>query len=646
MIPLRSAFLAIALLWAWPLSAQERVALVLGNADYATVGALVNPVNDASDITSALEGLGFDVLLGTDLTRAEMIETTERFVTMAAEAEVALFYYAGHGFQVGGENFLVPVDAAIARAEDVPGQTFALQPLLEALDGTDALKLIFLDACRDNPFGAALEADPRLGDGLARPDVPYTDFFFAYATNPNNVAFDGTGRNSFFTEAMRSHIYTPGQEISALLLNVRIDVKNATGGRQIPFNSSSLTRQFQFDPSPPTVSEETMLWQVAADVRDPLLMQIYLDRYPEGRHTEEVMGLLDTETELSRSLGNGYDDAQAERLWNLARRTRMRPLLEFYLERYPQGAHVEEAGRLLAVIPRPEDASPGNICERLATHPRDATSTNPGIPFPQLQENAFAAIQACGAAVTLTPELPHYTALLARATHAAGDLDRAVGLYQTAADDGDLRAMVSLAQLYIAGNGVPQQTDVGLALYERAAEGGSADAMINLAVTLFQGNLVPADPDRAIALLRRAAEDGSGQALYNLGVLAKDGVIDSPADALEYFLRAGRSGWMDGWRAAAILLDGGVGVQADPSAASVMLLRGAAEDSGQTLALMETHGDQLSRQTIAATQTRLQRAGFYTAAIDGLPGPGLMLALQEWRAGGFDPEVLVGPPEG
>ena len=644
-IGIRTAALALALLWPWAVSAQDRVAFVLGNSSYETVGALANPVNDASDISIALEGLGFEVLLGTDLDREAMLAATERFAEMAAEADAALFYYAGHAFQVEQENYLVPVDAAIARVEDVADQTVPLQRLLAAVRAAPGLKLIFLDACRDNPFGAALEADPRLGEGLARVGSE-ADFFIAYATNPDNVAYDGTGRNSFFTEAMLSHIYTPGQDITDLLINVRGDVLKATGGRQIPYDISSLTRQFRFDPSPPTVSEETMLWQVAADAGDPLLMQLYLDRYPEGRHSQEVLGFLDTQSGPARSLGTVDDDAQAERLWTLARRTRMRPLLDFYLERYPDGSHADEARRLIAAIPRPEDADPGNVCERLATHPRDATSSNAGIPFSQLQQNALPAIQACSAAATLAPELPHYTALLARATAAAGDLGRAVSLYQVAADDGDLRAMVSLAQLYETGTGVAQDTGVALALYERAAEGGSEDAIINLAVSLFQGAGVPADPERAIALLRRAADDGSAKAIFNLGVLAQDGVVDAPADALTYFERAARAGETGGWQAAAILLDEGRGVARDPSAASVMLLRGAAEDSGQILAMMESRGTEWSRDTLAAMQARLARAGFYTSTVDGLPGPNLTQALQEWRAGGFDPEVLVGPPEG
>ncbi|MWD29014.1 peptidase C14, caspase catalytic subunit p20 [Aquicoccus sp. SCR17] len=638
---LRLLLIVVAALWLVPAAAQQRVALVIGNSDYKTVGALENPFNDASDISIALEGLGFDVLLGTDLGHDEMLEATDRFGAMAAESDVALVYYAGHGFQVDGTNYLVPVDAAIARAEDVPDQTLPMQMILNAMAKAPGLKLVFLDACRDNPFGAALE-EGDMGEGLARVGTE-KDFLFAYSTQPDNVAYDGTGRNSFFTEAVLNHIYTPGQDIAQMLINVRRDVIASTGGRQVPWDNSSLTQQFRFDTSPPTASEETLLWQVAAKARDPQLMELYMDRYPQGDHLGDVVAFLETEPDtLTRNLGQMAEDgAEADRLWRLARRTRMRPLLEFYLEEYPQGEHAGQARRLLETIPRPEDAAPGAVCERLATHPRDATAVNGGVSFDWLQRNALAAIQACSAAVTQSPELPHYMALLARATAASGDLERAVQLYKRASDRGDLRAMVSLAQLYEAGNGVPQEPQTAMTLYERAAEGGSHDAQINLAVALFQGAGVAQDTDRAISLLRQAADSGSAKATYNLGVLAQDGAIDTPAAALDYFERAAAEGESPAFRAAAILLDEGRGVSRDPGRAANMLLRGAAEDRGEILQMLSESADQWSRETLREVQSRLKTAGFYTKAVDGVPGPNFTAALEKWRNGGFDADVLV-----
>ena len=619
--------------------AGERVALVIGNSEYEAVGSLDNPRNDALDISVALEGLGFDVLLGRDLTQAAMQQITRDFADAAQDADVALFYYAGHGFQVDGQNYLIPTDAAIARPSDVSAQTIAMTGILQAMEQAPGLKLIFLDACRDNPFGATLQDDP----GLARIGTE-ADFMFAYATQPGNVAYDGTGRNSFFTKALLHHLYTPGQQLAELMIAVRRDVISATGGQQIPWENSSLTRQFVFDTNPPDTSGETLFYQVAASMQDDEVMRLYLDSYPEGAHRNEVLAYLETGTR-TRSLDapdSGVESgAQAEKLWTLAQRSRLRPLLDLYVERYPDGDHVDEAERLLSLIPDMQDASPGALCERLVTHPRDAIAGTPGVPFERLQQNAIAAIRACSAAVTQTPNLPHYIALLARATAASGDLARAIDLYQTAADRGDLRAMVSLAQLKENGTGMPRDIPAAMELYQQAARGGSADAMINLAITLFEGVDLPQDTDRAIALLKHASEGGSAKATFNLGVLAQDGVIGDPADALDYFRRAARNGEYEGYRAAAILLDEGRGVTQDPTEAANMLLRGAAEDQGAILAELTEQAEQWSKATLAQVQLRLAAAGVYTSDVDGLPGPNFTAALRQWRNGGFDANVLV-----
>lgn len=620
-------------------SAEERLALVVGNSAYERVEALDNPINDALDMSVALEGLGFDVILGSDLDMDRMHAALEEFEAAADSADVVLFYYAGHGFQVSGQNYLVPVDATLSGVEDLPDQTVPLSDILEVMERASGVKLVFLDACRDNPFGVGLDEIPGMGSGLARAGTE-ADFMFVYATQPNNVAYDGTGRNSFFTEALLNHIYTPGQDIAELMISVRRDVLAATGGRQVPWENSSLTRQVQFDRSPVTASEETLLWQVAADMGDPALMELYAEQFPQGAHVGDVTAFLETGG-ATRTLARRDETAAAERLWNLARRSRLRPLLEYYLERYPDGADAPQARRLLQLIPKVEDSSPGSLCERLTTHPRDATAVHSGVPFERLQGNALTAIQACSAAASQSPELPHYIALLARATAAAGDLDRAVRLYRSAADRGDLRAMVSLAQLNETGTGVPQDVDAAYALYERAAKAGSPDAMINLAVSLFQGDRGAPDPDRAVALLRRAAEAGSPKAVFNLGVLAQDGVIDTPEAALDHFLRAARDGETQGYRAAAILLDEGRGVRRDPERAAEFLLRGVAEDNGTLLAHLTQSKQLWSRDTLSEVQAKLKKAGYYTAMIDGLSGPNFTSALKRWRNGGFKAEVLA-----
>lgn len=614
-------------------SAESRMALVIGNSDYQSIAGLENPSNDALDISVALEGLGFDVMLEIDVPQARFKALVDEFGARAEAADVVLLFYAGHGFQIGGQNYLVPIDAVISSAADLTDQTFLLDQLLRAMERSHGVKLVFLDACRDNPFGSV--EDTGIGDGLARVGTE-ANFLFSYATQPDNVAYDGSGRNSFFTKAMLHHIYTPSQDIAQMMIGVRRDVLAATGGRQIPWENSSLTRSFQFNTNPSSISEESMLYQIAVDERDPDLLSLYIERYPEGAHEAEAVAFLDSGTQTRAIEARGETD-RAQRLWTLAQRSRMRPLLELYLTRYPDASNREEAQRLLQNLPRPEDASPGKICERLATHPRDATAENSGVPFSRLQGNALGAIQACSAAAAGRPELPHYTALLARATAATGDLERAVVLYKDAAERGDLRAMVSLAQLTERGTVVAQDAERAMALYERAAEGGSHDAMINLAITLFEQQ---SDVPRAIALLKRASEEGSAKATFNLGVLAQDGMADGPETALAYFQQAAQDGEAEGYRAAAILLDEGRGTKRDPSGAARMLLRGAAEDRGEIVSQLTSQSDQWSTETIRAVQGLLKEAGYYTAAVDGLPGSNFSDALEQWRNGGFKASVV------
>ncbi|MCX7561220.1 caspase family protein [Sulfitobacter sp. F26204] len=638
------ALLMLIALWPVQPDAQQtkerRVALVIGNSAYEQITSLDNPGNDATDMSVALEGLGFDVFYGLDVTEEEMTGLADKFARAIETADVALFYYAGHGFQVAGQNFLVPVDARIATPADVNDQTIRLNDILEQMEQAPGIKFVFLDACRNDPFEGAVNS---VSEGLARIGNA-RDFMISFATQPDNVAYDGTGRNSFFTTALLSHIYTPGLDISDLMISVRKDVLAATGGRQIPWENSSLTRQFRFDPRPDTGSAETLLWQVAVNAGDPQLMELYAERYPQGTHVAEVLAFLDPSlagSNLSRDYSPQERDAQEERLWQLARRSRMRPLVEFYMKKYPKGVYIADASRLIATLPAEDDARAGQLCERLATHPRDATAMTSGVPFHKLQENAFSAMQACLAATKENPELPHYTALLARASVAAGDLEQAIRLYREAATRGDLRAMVSLGLMTESGRGVPASQIEALRLYQRAASLGSPDAKINLAVALFEGQGLEKNEERAVELLKEAADLGSAIATFNLGVLSRDGATGDPSDALGYFKRAIKAGEPRAYVASAIILDEGRVVPRNPDHAANMLLRGAAEDSGQSIQQMTENTADWSRETIAAVQERLKAAGFYTSTIDGRSGPNFVAALEAWRNGGFEPDVLI-----
>jgi TPR repeat protein len=638
---LRPAALLLALLalaWPGPAAAEVRTALVVGNGSYRHVPQLDNPLNDARDIAAALEDLDFKVFLGTDLTLDGMGKLLDKFAAQAEKSDVALFYYAGHAFQVDNHNYLVPIDLTLDRPDQVVAQTMSLDRIMEVLQKVPGLRLVFLDACRDNPLKLANES----GGGLARVGSA-ADFLVAYATQPNAVAYDGDGRNGTFSGAVLSHIHTPGQNIADMMIDVRKDVIAATGGQQVPFDSSSLTRQFQFYPGPAGASAETVLYQVAARAQDPDLMRLYLDRFPDGAHVQDVVAFLASAadsggTQVRGLQGGGGDDG--EQLWDLAQRTRLRELYNSYIALYPAGRHLAEAKRLASELPDEDELGPGRQCERLATHPRDATASTAGVPYKLLVQHATEAIQACSSAVEIFPQQPRYVALLARAKAAAGLRDEAVKLYQQAAAQGDLRAMVSLGLLSETGDGVPKDPAKALELYARAADLGSPDGAINLAVALYQGKGIDQDIPRALELFKKASEAGSAIATFNLGVLAQEGAFGQPTDALPLFDRAAREGEPRAYRAAAILLDEGRGVDADPARAAVNLLLGCAADDGAILDGFERGAETWTKATLKELQQRLQEAKLYEGEIDGIAGPQLVAALRAWRNGGFDDRVL------
>lgn len=626
----------LALLLAAPAGAAGRVALVIGNAAYAHARVLDNPAHDASDMAGALTNLGFQVMLGIDQDQKQMQDLVAAFGMASRGADVALFYYAGHAFQVADKNYLLPLDFRLTLPDHAIAQTLPMDTVLNAMANAPGLKIVLLDACRDNPLRL-----PGAGAGLARVGSA-ADFLIAYATQPGAVAYDGRGRNGTFTEALLSHIRTPAQDINEMMIAVRKDVVARTGGQQIPWESSSLTRQFRFNDGPPSATPETMFYQVAVRAGDPALLRLYVQRYPDGTHVPEVLAMLSDGATATARRSMGSDRQSGEQLWQLAQRSRLPALLDSYLKTYPDGPYAGAARQMLRQLPTEAQLGPARRCELLATHPRDGTETTPGVSFDLLARNATEAIRFCEQAMQDEPKQPRYAALLARAYAAAGLRDRAVALYKDAADRGDLRAMVSLALLKETGDGVAKDPAGALALYEKAAAAGSADAAINLAVSLLDDKHGADDRARGIALMQKASEAGAAIATYNLGVLAQEGEFGSPGDAGPLFERAAREGEPRAYRAAAVLLDEGRGVPRDSSAAAVQLLLGVASDDGSLLHELTERGSDWNPDTLAALQRRLNRAGLYRGQIDGKPGPALTQALQDWRNGGFDSSVLAG----
>ena len=265
------------LLLAWPVSAmaqaEGRVALVVGNGAYEHAVPLRNPRNDAEDLTAKLKALGFEVFGGVDLDRRTLVRALIQFGRAAEQAETALFFYAGHGLQVDGRNYLVPIDAMVEFEAEIDISLVSLDGVMQQMERGSRTNLIFLDACRNNPFEEQLSRNlghrsaAALSKGLGRVQTG-SGSFVAFATQPDAVAADGSGRNSPFTTALLKHMGTPGQSISDLMIEVRNEVMAATSGKQIPWDSSSLTGRFFFAP-PAAAAQAPQSQATAAPVVSP-----------------------------------------------------------------------------------------------------------------------------------------------------------------------------------------------------------------------------------------------------------------------------------------------------------------------------------------------------------------------------------------
>jgi len=249
------ALLTAALLLALPAHAEKRVALVVGNSAYKQANPLANPVNDASEIASALKASGFDVILGVDLDKRTFDTKVRDFAELLESADVAIFFYAGHGLQVAGRNYLIPVDARLQGERDLDFDAENLDFILKQMElgRADKTNIVFLDACRDNPFAQNLARSmgtrsASIGKGLAQVDTG-VGTFIAYSTQPGNVALDGKGKNSPFTAALAKHVRESGRDLTSVMIEVRKDVLAATDGKQVPWDHSALTGEFYFQPT-------------------------------------------------------------------------------------------------------------------------------------------------------------------------------------------------------------------------------------------------------------------------------------------------------------------------------------------------------------------------------------------------------------
>jgi uncharacterized caspase-like protein len=296
--------------WSPSAMAQKRVALVIGNSAYVNTPRLENPKNDAADFASTLKQLGFGVTEGRDLDKAAMDRAIRTFAETLSGAQMGLFFYAGHGLQVGGQNYLVPVDAKLTSATALDFEMVRLDLIQRSMERGATSNILILDACRDNPLARNLaralgSRSATIGRGLAAMESG-EGTLISYSTQPGNVALDGTGRNSPFAAAMIRHVKTPGDDLAAILINVRNDVMAATDRRQVPWEHSALTAKVYFIPPKPSASAhdqqvELTFWASVKDSTSPTVLRTYLERYPSGEFATIARALIEHYEQQARA---------------------------------------------------------------------------------------------------------------------------------------------------------------------------------------------------------------------------------------------------------------------------------------------------------------------------------------------------------
>jgi hypothetical protein len=317
--------------------ADRRVAFVVGNGAYKNVAALPNPAIDAKSMAGVLRNVGFEVVEGTNLSRDKMTERLLEFGKKAQGADVAVFFYAGHGIAINGTNYLLPVDADIKSEMDVKlGAAINIDLTLDQTMSDAKVKLVFLDACRDNPFAAKIKSNSAtrsvsVQSGLAEMKSG-EGTLIAFATGPGQTALDGQeGTNSPFTRALIRHIATPGVEIQQAMTEVRAQVNQETNKGQLPWGHTNLIGSVYLNPAgkpaanaapsaPPAVASnsggsdvELEFWRSVKESNKPEELNAYLSNYPNGQFRSlalaRIASLESGPSSTTRNLTTGIDPA-------------------------------------------------------------------------------------------------------------------------------------------------------------------------------------------------------------------------------------------------------------------------------------------------------------------------------------------------
>ncbi|MBL4806448.1 MAG: caspase family protein [Rhodobacteraceae bacterium] len=611
---MKRIFLSTLILFTLSISAiaEGRWALIVGNANYTSSGvaSLQNTLNDARTMTSALSAMGFDIYTIENASRADIDAQMVKIKAEQADTALGLFFYAGHGVQHEGVNYILPTDIEPNSASFLQNQAISAQDIIESLAAVGSEKLvIILDACRNSPFGA----DQAFGVGLALSDAP-PNTIISYATSPGAVALDGSGANSPFTAALAATLDGPRQDFRDVLRLVRAKVRRATDGEQTPWFIDNVTDEIWLDPNPAillseedrqsisgTIDLASITWNTINTSADQNDFQLFVDLFPEN----QLVGVASRQIQLLTDSG--------------------------YAALRPMDIRVSD----------PNQTVPDGLstiitqCDILATPQHDPFALVEGVPHDLV--NTRAALRVCIQALRDDPSNARVTGLLARVlilderydegnfylqlaadrgyTYAYGGLAEAYRIgrgvdpdpekaasfmmqgalagngnlrvamaeyyregwgvpqsyaearhwFEIASMNGQFNAFTALGDMYRRGHGLEVDYATALELYLIAAGNGETDAMNNVGMAYLRGEGVTQNPQQAIFWLTRATAAGNPYSAFHLGRMFRKGwgVENDPTQALAYFKLSAQRNFVNAYQKIGEMYEGNDGIEAD-----------------------------------------------------------------------------------
>ena len=494
--------------------AERRVALVIGNDEYAHLPDLNNAGKDARDMAAKLKTLGFEVIARYNASEREMGRAIRRFSARLSAGGTGLAYYAGHGIQADGTNYLIPADANIEIEDDLRYEALDANDILQAMKNAgNPLNILILDACRDNPLPKRVRSSAR---GLAITTVPsgVKGTAILYAAGPGQTAQDGPkGGNGVFTGALLKHMGQPGWTLEQVFKATSREVLRATNNRQRPCQLVSLQGDFVFKPAKPAPVTTSRT-------------------QPSPRRTT--------------------DPSMA--IWNAIQNSRQASDFETFLKTYPNSPMAPFAkGRLevlgqskVAIVASPPKPAkvPITECDNLAASSADAHAVTPGVSWANFT-NAVAAIAACRDAVARYSNTPRFKFQLGRALDKSGKHVEAMKWYQEAATRDYALAQHNIGGLYYNGSGVEKNDAEALRWYRKAAAQGVPNSQYQVAQMYFKGRGVIQNDVEAARWYKRAANKGFARAQNDLGSWYESGrgVAKDREEAVRWYREAAAQGY-------------------------------------------------------------------------------------------------------